>query len=245
MSVPKKAKVVQHSFLTPSVVWLDLEMIEPQTVEYEAGQFLIAHTISPDGKTVKRSYSIASVPSQNRLSLCVKIVGPSSTHLSRLKPGDELSFSGPWGKGKFTWPAAPMENEIVMLATGTGYSPIRAHLLSALPRHPEKKFYFLWGLRHEGDIFGVEELANLAAAHPHFRWEITLSQPSSGWTGKRGRISQRIAEDFSSYAGKEYFLSGNGKMIEEVENFLQAEGVAGQRLHHEIYFLPLPEGAKA
>ena len=228
-------------------------MVEPAEIRYESGQFIILHAgsappvpqvpVSPTpagevaGKPIKRSYSIASAPTAKGFSVCVKIVGLASRFLADLKPGDPVKFSGPWGKGKFTFPDET-ETNIVMLATGTGLSPIQSHLLSRLPVHTDKTFLLLWGLKREEDIYNREMLDELANRYAHFSYSIILSEPGPTWQGKRGVLSVCFSDEIGPPVGKEFFLAGNGAMIETVEGYLKAHGAAPAKIHKEVFFLP-------
>lgn len=212
-------------------------MAEPAEIQYESGQFVILHAGEVNGKPVKRSYSIASAPTAKGFSVCVKIVGHASQFLADLKPGDPVKFSGPWGKGKFTFPNET-EPAIVMLATGTGLSPILSHLLRHLPVHADKTFLLLWGLKREEDIYNREMLDELANRYAHFSYKIILSEPGPAWQGKRGVLSACFSEETGPTAGKEFFLAGNGAMIEVVEGYLKDSGVPPARIHKEVFFQP-------
>ena len=231
------AQVIANQKLRPDIVQVDFEMVDPPEIHYEAGQFIILQTAEQNGKIVKRSYSIASPPNPRGFSLCVKVVGVASQFVSELNSGDRVKFSGPWGMGKFTFPEKT-EPEIVMMATGTGFSPIHSLLQSKLPAHPEKKFLFLWGLKREADIYNITILDELTARHPHFSYRLILSEPGQFWQGKRGLLSLVFSQEIGAAAGKEFFLAGNGVMITGVESELKAQGVPPERIHKEVFFMP-------
>lgn len=237
MATVSTAQVIAKEKLLPNVVQVDFEMVNPPEIQYEAGQFIILHTVEQNGKVVKRSYSIASPPDPRGFSLCVKIVGLASQFIAALNPGDHVKFTGPWGMGKFTFPPQT-EAEIVMMATGTGFSPIHGLLRSKLPVHPEKKFVFLWGLKREVDIFNVRILDELAGRYPHFSYRIILSEPGPSWRGKRGLLSDIFRDEIGVLQGKEYFLAGNGAMIADVESGLKESGISAEKIHKEIFFMP-------
>lgn len=237
MANPSLAAVKSKETLLSDVVKVDFEMIEPPEIRYDAGQYIILHTAEENGKVVKRSYSIASPPSPRGFSLCVKVVGTASKFISELQPGRQVKFSGPWGAGKFTFPKET-EPDIVMMATGTGISPIYSLLRSVLPVCPAKKFLFLWGLKKETDVFFQKELDELVSAHSNFSYRIVLSEPGQSWSGPRGVLSAVFAAETGRLSGKEYFLAGNGAMISAVEPALHSAGVSPSRIHKEIFFLP-------
>lgn len=239
MATANTAEVLSVEKLLPDVAQVDFEMVDPPEIRYEAGQYIILHTAEHNGKVIKRSYSIASAPSPKGFTLCVKVVGLASQFVANLKPGDRVKFSGPWGAGKFTFPAGT-QHTIVMMATGTGFSPIHSLLQSQVPAHPEKTFLFLWGLRSESNIFNLNMLDDLAARHPNFGYRILLSEPDLSWKGRRGLLSAVFPDELGSLDGKEFFLAGNGEMIAGAEARLKANGVPPERIHKEIFFMPPP-----
>lgn len=238
MAEAKAARVVKKVLLRPHITQVDFEMVEPAEIQYAAGQYIILHTAEENGKIIKRSYSISSPPSARTFSLCVKIVGTASKFVADLKSGDPVRFSGPWGAGKFTFPAET-ENEIVMAASGTGLSPVYSLLTSHVPAHPQKKFLLLWGNKKEGDVYYLKELEDLSRAWPNFSFRIFVEEAGPGWTGGRGVLSEIFPRDIGDPKGKEYFLAGNGAMIAAVESRLKAHGVPPARIHKEVFFIPL------
>src|SRR3989338_9317697 len=74
----------------------------PDDFTFKAGQFMIT-TFQQEGKTVKRSYSIASPPQKkNYIDLCVKKVenGLGTKFYFGLKKGDKANLTGPLGAFK-------------------------------------------------------------------------------------------------------------------------------------------------
>lgn len=237
MATVQTARAVSKEMLKPNIAKVCFEMVDPPQIQYQAGQYIILHTAEQNGKIVKRSYSIASAPDPKEFSLCVKVVGTASRFIADLNPGDQVRFSGPWGLGKFTFPEHT-ESEIVMLAGGTGISPVFSLLAGRLPVHPEKKFLFLWGLKKEEDVFYQRELEDLRRKHAHFEYRVVLSEPDASWQGPRGLLSAAFVNEVGKFEGKEYFLAGNGNMINIMEVVLKSKGVAPEKIHKEIFFLP-------
>jgi NAD(P)H-flavin reductase len=106
----------------PRAHWLELEVQEP--LGFVGGQFISVESglPQPDGKISRRPYSVLSSDTeQGRFELVVQPVpnGPTSNFMQRLRPGDELRFSGPWGT--FAPPAARCASCLV-IATDTGIS---------------------------------------------------------------------------------------------------------------------------
>ena len=101
------------------------------------GQF-VSCLLPAGGQRLTRPYSIASHPeTPERLELLLNLVpdGPGSHHLFALRPGAEITLTGPWGA--FALERQPPA-ETIFLADGTGIAPIRPMLRRALAtgRHP-------------------------------------------------------------------------------------------------------------
>lgn len=90
---------------------------------FRGGQYVIVDTglLLADGKKRKRAYSLSSSDeAQETFELGVYPVagGLGAAHMLSLSLGDELSFSGPWGK--LVPPAAEVGGKVWVIATDTG-----------------------------------------------------------------------------------------------------------------------------
>lgn len=120
MAVAKTAKVVKSERLGPDTLLLDLWTAEP--LGFIGGQYLIldSRIVLPNGKAVKRAYSLLTCDAeQRRFQLAVKRIpgGFGSSFVHGLAAGMDISFSGPWGK--FVLPEGT-SGRTVILATDTG-----------------------------------------------------------------------------------------------------------------------------
>src|SRR5258706_15801042 len=93
------------------------------------GQHVDIRLTSEDGYQAQRSYSIASPPEDELLTLTVEQVenGEVSPYLvSDLRTGDQFELRGPIG-GYFVWTAA-MGGPLCLIAGGSGIAPLMAML---------------------------------------------------------------------------------------------------------------------
>src|SRR6266481_8033230 len=92
-------EVIQKEKLTEKIFELDLKLLNPEKIEFKAGQFV---QFVVNDKT-KRPYSIVTLPSKNGfLSFCIDVspMGPGSNFVENLKAGDKFNLQGP--NGMFT-----------------------------------------------------------------------------------------------------------------------------------------------
>jgi len=229
----KVEKIIDH---TQSVRELVLSTENPESFQYRAGQFVMLHVPVPDSKPALRAYSIASDDRvKNGFRLLFKFVdnGLASTYVWSLKGGENLKFTGPFGKVFFQEP--PTE-QIVFLNTGTGVSQHLSYLVSKKELFPDLQYRMLFGVRSEKDIYLKEELDALANEFPNFKYEFVLSRPSESWSGKKGYIQHFIKEFKYNDVPTTFYLCGNGGMIKEVKHqLLEVDGFDKTRLWTEAF----------
>lgn len=119
MATSRQARITRILDLSPTTRVLELAPVE--ALDFVGGQYLIVDTglLVPDGRRVKRAYSIVSPDaSQDHLLLAVrKLDGPGSRWMHARSAGDVLFFSGPWGR----WLADDARpRRTLVLATDTG-----------------------------------------------------------------------------------------------------------------------------
>lgn len=207
---------------------------EAEGIDFLAGQFVMVEV--PGGeKKLTRAYSISSVPSwKEGFSLCVKILpdGKASQYLKALQVGDQASFMGPFGH----FVLADSPKDIVMVGTGTGLAPFMGMLPSLFERQWAEPITLYFGVRHEEDLFYIEELRKWEHDHSNFKAVITLSQPLETWTGEKGRVTEHIQR--LPVENIQVYICGNGDMVKSVKDLLDARGVPKTDIHLE-QFTPL------
>jgi ferredoxin-NADP reductase len=232
----RRARVRDAVELTSTgTVHVTLDVIDDDPFDFEPGQFVGIQAKFDRG--YRRSpYCIMSAPGEERsFELLVRVVadGPLSRYLGRVRPGDVVAFRGPTGR---TMLPPDRTADIVLLATGVGLAPFLSLLNHLLGEGSQQKIALYWGLRLIEDICLGEQLEALARAHPNFSYRITLSQPTRGWTGLRGRITESVPPLIGSPEGKQFYLCGNGAMTEEMGMALFSLGVPWPAIYEEPYF---------
>lgn len=231
-------EVTRFEMLTPTVFELDFVPIE-KVLAFKAGQFVsvIVPKAGPQGRDLRRAYSIASPPQSSSITLCVKLVegGPGTNYLYKLRTGDRLRGFAPYGDFIFE---TPRERSTVFVSTGTGIAPFRSMLLSqGSERVSLEKSYLLLGVRTEDEILYPAAMKDLLGR----RWIPTVSQPTRDGDFFRGRVTDVLknwAEKAPPFEWNEtdFYLCGNGAMISEVTALLIEKGVPKEQILKEKYF---------
>ncbi|KTD54978.1 ferredoxin-NADP reductase [Legionella sainthelensi] len=207
---------------------------------YSPGQFITIH-FEHEGKTLKRSYSIANIPKQdNKIELAAGYFenGPGTQLLYHLKPGDTIQVSGPYGR--LTLKDGHFER-FILVATSTGVTPYRSMLQdleNLMNQHPELQVVILEGVQRREEILYANEFREFVQKHPKATFRPYLSrQPKE----------ELIENEFSGYVQHAFpslnlnpekdiiYLCGNPGMIDEAFNSLKDQGFAMQQIIREKY----------
>ncbi len=137
------------------VIVLKLQLPASERLQYLAGQYI--EFLLKDGK--RRSYSMASPPHhEGPLELHIRHMpgGLFTDHVfSTLKERDILRFEGPLGT---FFLREDSDKPIVLLASGTGFAPIKAIIEHAIHSGVTRPMTLYWGARGKKDLY----LASLA-----------------------------------------------------------------------------------
>lgn len=189
---------------------------------------------------VFRAYSLASPPYENtaiRFTIRIATPPPSvpgappgigSSYVFSLKPGDRVTFSGPYGD----FFVKETDREMCFVGGGAGMAPMRSHILHQLNTEKTKrKMTFWYGARSKGEIFYEKEFQELAAKNDNFKFHIALSdpQPEDKWEGMTGFIHERLLDEYLENhpdpGEVEYYLCGPPLMLAAVRDMLDSLGV--------------------
>ena len=138
------------------------------------------------GAPVQRAYSMANYPNEKGILLfTIRIAFPPeyrvdippgimSSWVFGLKPGDEVTVSGPFGE----FFARDTDKEMCFIGGGAGMAPMRSHIFDQFKRlHTRRKATFWYGARSFGEAFYVDEFEALQKENPNFEWHLALSEP--------------------------------------------------------------------
>jgi ferredoxin-NADP reductase len=191
---------------------------------HRPGQHVDIRLTADDGYQAQRSYSIASPPEDDLLSLTVERVenGEVSQYLvGELRAGDRFELRGPIG-GYFVWTVA-IGGPLCLIAGGSGIVPLMAMLRHRDRWNGRVPAVLLYSSRTLEDVIYHEELDALARGDRHLRVVHTLTrrQPE-GWTGYRRRVDRALLAEvcFPPEQSPHIFICGSTPFVEEVSRLL-------------------------
>lgn len=213
---------------------------------FRPGQHLTLRA-SIEGNEVRQSYSIAMSPADARRRGVLRIAsnrvpgGRMSTWLTqRVAPGDVIDVLAPLGS--FTVEPDPaMARHHVAIAAGSGITPVLSIVTSVLHSEPRSRVTLLFGNRHVRSIMFLDELDDLKNSWPaRFHVIHVLSREAHTAPLFSGRLDPaRLGEIFERILPiddvDEWYLCGPHGMVTGAQTLLADAGVAGERVHHEIF----------
>jgi len=196
-----------------------------------------------------RAYSMASYPEEEGIiMLNVRVATPPprmnvptgqmSSYIFNLKPGDEVTISGPYGE----FFARDTDNEMVFIGGGAGMAPMRSHIFDQLRRIKSKrKMTFWYGARSLREMFYLEDFDTLAKENKNFTWHIALSDPlpEDNWDGYKGFIHQVLHDnylkDHPAPEDCEYYICGPPMMLDACSRMLDDLGVEPENILYDDF----------
>jgi ferredoxin-NADP reductase len=188
------------------------------------GQHVDVRLTAEDGYQAQRSYSIASPPEDELVTLTVERVdnGEVSAYLlDDLRIGDQFELRGPIGR-YFVWTAA-MGGPLCLIAGGSGIVPLMAMLRHRDRRNSRAPALLLYSSRSLEDIIYREELGAMTRRDPDLRVVNTLTRKQpEGWMGPRGRIDKTLLAEthFPAEQSPKIFVCGPTPFVEHVSTLL-------------------------
>lgn len=190
---------------------------------------------------VVRAYSMANYPGEKGIiMLNVRVATPPfrapagtppgkmSSYIFNLKPGDEVTISGPYGE--FFIKETPAEK--IYIGGGAGMAPLRSHIFELFKRmHTDAKVSYWYGARSKREMFYEEEFERLAKENDNFSWHVALSEPlpEDNWDSYVGFIHQVLHDhylaDHPAPEDCEYYICGPPMMLQAVLTMLENLGV--------------------
>ncbi len=233
-----RARVEHKKPLTHDIVELRMELLEPNAISFEAGQYVQIESPAYKGhESVMRAYSISSVPSDTRhVELIVRLVpnGICTTWVfEHLKAGDPITLSGPYGHFHLSDTQAPL----ICIAGGSGMAPIWSIVRDMKEKGIARPTTYFFGALTQRDLFFMDEFKKLEQECPWFKFVPALSKEpdNSGWTGERGLITAVVSKHFPDTSKHEAYLCGSPGMIDASVKTLTQNGMPEQNVFYDKF----------
>lgn len=227
-----KGRIVGVRWLAPDILELDVEMVEPAELHFEAGQWVSL----PFGPKTVRPYTIASPPSERRVfRLCADVTpgGVGSRFLRGVKPGEELAFHSPLGNLTLIRGSSA---EVILVAEEIGIVPFRSILLGEAERGFPRRMRLYYGAPRRELLIYHEEFEKLARRHSEFGYAPILEEAEPGPGGGSGDLLKLLARELPELAGREALICGGGKMVKACRELFMSRGMERRAIRYEKFW---------
>lgn len=245
------SKVTQVVQVSPTMKIIRVAPVGWELPEFVPGQFVALflpetaercesateeHKPSPKGKMIKRAYSIASSSKTKEfVEFYITLVhsGALTPRIFNLNIGDQIGM-GTKFVGMFTLKEIPEDQNVVLVATGTGVAPYMSMLRTdAMQR--KGKIAVIHGAANSWDLGYSSELTLLESISPNLSYIPTITEPDKEpgtWNGETRFIEPIWQDDviekkwgFRPKAENTHvFLCGNPLMTGSMTEILEKEG---------------------
>jgi len=199
--LPARVRRIENP--APGIVILSLRLPMNANFRFAAGQFLDVQL--PDGKT--RSYSIASPPAIEGvmdIELHVRQIPGglfSDGVLATLKEGEILRLRAPLGTFHLR---EDSQKPVILIASGTGYAPMRSILLYAQSSGLQRPVKLYWGNRTPQDFY----------TEPPDWVDCVRVVSNMAWEGRTGLVHEAVMKDHPDLSGFQVYACGAPAMVD-------------------------------
>ncbi|HSX28206.1 MAG TPA: hypothetical protein VLF60_02040 [Candidatus Saccharimonadales bacterium] len=205
---------------------LDLRFTPDRIPTFLPGQYIEVTLPHPqtDGRGNRRTFTIASSPTESTLALGVRFYTPSSSFkqaLARLNPGDKV-IAGQIA-GDFVLPTDPSQ-KLVFIAGGIGITPFRSMLKYLIDTEQQRDILLLYFVSDPADVSYRDVLAQAAAIGARVKVFV-----------KSHLTADQLRTLTPNYADTHFYISGPNHMVETNQALLQQMSIPRQHIRTDHF----------
>jgi CDP-4-dehydro-6-deoxyglucose reductase len=204
------------------VAVLYLKLPANERLQFLAGQYI--DILLKDG--ARRAYSLANAPHDDSfLQLHIRRVpGGSFSDLvfTQMHEKALLRFEGPLGT---FFLREDSDKPILLLASGTGFAPVKAMLEHAFHHGIKRPITLYWGAHNLAHLYMLDLPKKWEQEHANFKFVPVLSEPApeDHWQGRTGFLHQTVMEDFADLRDYQVYACGSPVMVEAAHQAFTTE----------------------
>ncbi len=215
-------RVVSIEKAAPDVAVLRMQLPANQNLRFRAGQY-VEFILQGANAGMRRSYSMANPPhavgSPPAIELHVRHMpgGRFTDHVfGAMKEKDILRIEGPFGS---FFLREESDKPVVLLASGTGFAPIKSIIEHAQHKGITRPMVLYWGCRRRADLYRHDWCEQAAKEMANLRYVPVLSEPApeDAWTGRTGFVHQAVMADIPDLSGHQVYACGAPVMVESAQ----------------------------
>lgn len=237
--MPARIKALER--LSPDVMRLQLQLPASEAFNYHAGQYV--EFILAGG--VRRSYSMANAPhtpadaegKPGGLELHIRhMPGGQFTDqvFGTMKEKDIVRIEGPFGSFYLREDSA---RPIVLLASGTGFAPIKALIEQLQHTGSARPVTLYWGGRRPSDLYLDAWVKAQAAQMPSLRYVPVVSDAlvEDNWHGRTGFVHLAVLQDMADLSGYQVYACGAPIVVDSARSAYTQAGLPEDEFYADAF----------
>lgn len=226
-------RVQKMTRLAEDVMALQLKLPTNERLQFLAGQYI--SILLSDQKP--RNFSLANAPHHDELiELHIRNVagGTFTQHVfNTMKERDILRFKGPLGT---FFLREDSDKPIILVASGTGFAPIKAIIEHALYIGVQRPMHFYWGGRKLADLYMLELARQWENLNIKFTPVLSDALPEDAWQGRTGFVHQAVLDDYSDLSAYDVYVCGAPVVVEAAHrDFTTQRGLPDQAFFSDAF----------
>jgi CDP-4-dehydro-6-deoxyglucose reductase, E3 len=220
------------------VMVVKLQLPANDVMQFHAGQYV--DFLLRDGD--RRSYSMANAPhtlvaGSPAIELHIRHMpgGKFTDHVfGAMKEKEIQRIEGP--QGSF-YLREDSNKPIVLLASGTGFAPIKAMLEHMQHKGITRPTRLYWGGRRPGDLYLHDWVQAQLAAMPHVTYIPVVSDalPQDAWTGRTGFVHLAVLQDSPNLSGYEVYACGAPIVVDSARADYTQAGLSNDDFYADAF----------
>jgi CDP-4-dehydro-6-deoxyglucose reductase len=220
------------------VMVIQLQLPANDVMQFHAGQYI--EFLLRDGS--RRSYSMGNAPhtlepGAPKVELHIRhMPGGKFTDpvFTTMKEKDILRVEGPYGS---FFLREDSDKPMVLLASGTGFAPIKALIEHMQHKGMSRPATLYWGGRRPSDLYMSDWVQAQLAQMPHLRYVPVVSNatPEDAWTGRTGFVHQAVLQDHPDLSGFQVYACGAPIVVDSAQRDYGRAGLPAEEFFADSF----------
>ena len=231
--MPARVSSLERKSHDVMIVRLQLPANDP--FNYRPGQYV--EFLLRDGS--RRSYSMANAPHNGPgLELHVRHMpgGKFTDHVFGVMKEKEIQrIEGPFGS---FFLREDSDKPMVLLASGTGFAPIKALIEHMQFQGIKRRATLYWGGRRPEDLYMDDWVRAKLLEMPNLDYVPVISDalPQDAWTGRTGFVHRAVLEDLPDLSGYQVYACGAPIVVDSARNdYCELAGLAEEEFFADAF----------
>ncbi len=230
-------RVASLAKATHDVMVVRLQLPAADVFKYHAGQYV--EFLLRDGD--RRAYSMANAPHTQLdnpgVELHVRHMpgGKFTDHVfSAMKEKEILRVEGPFGSFYLREDSA---KPMVLLASGTGFAPIKAIIEHMQYKGITRPAVLYWGARRPTDLYMHDWVLSKVAEMPNLTYVPVVSDalPEDAWTGRTGFVHNAVLQDLADLSGYQVYACGAPIVVDSAQAAYAMAGLPDDEFYADSF----------